>query len=46
VASLAGRQDEAVSLFDKATALDPENPMTLFHFGECLVERASAGTCQ
>jgi tetratricopeptide (TPR) repeat protein len=42
LACQAGRYDEAIDLYDKATALDPQNPMTTFHEGQCLTRRSTA----
>ena len=39
-ASLRQRYDEAVPLFEKAQERDPGDPMTCFHFAQCLAERS------
>jgi tetratricopeptide (TPR) repeat protein len=39
-AALSERYDEAVALFEKALERDPDDPMTCFHFAQCLVERS------
>ena len=42
LAVLRGRAelyDEAAALFEKALAIDPDDPMTCFHFGRCLTRR-------
>lgn len=38
----AERYDEAVALFEKALAIEPDDPMTCFHFGRCLMRRHGA----
>lgn len=38
----AERYDEAVALFEKALAIEPDDPMTCFHFGRCLTRRYGA----
>jgi tetratricopeptide (TPR) repeat protein len=37
----AERYDAAVSLFEKALAIEPDEPMTCFHFGRCLARRSA-----
>lgn len=38
----AERYDEAIALFEKALAIEPDDPMTCFHFGRCLARRNAA----
>jgi len=44
LAQIAGRFDDAVGLYDKAASLDPNDPLTCFHLGQCLVRRASTSS--
>ncbi len=36
LACLAERYDEAIELYDRAMRRDPNDPVTCFHFGQCL----------
>ena len=42
LACQAERYDEAIDLYDRAIALDPDDPVTRFHFGQCLARRPPA----
>ena len=42
LACLAKRYDEAITLYDKAMMLDPNDPATCFHLGQCLARRPPA----
>lgn len=35
----AERYDEAIALYEKALSIEPDDPMTCFHFGRCLARR-------
>src|SRR2546428_309684 len=42
LACLAERYDEAIALYDEALTLDPDDPLTCFHLGQCLARRPPA----